>query len=481
MDIKINNSNLIITNRDLLREGEKYRYKRRYFRSVPGFEYMSSSPWSTRLGVVGEGGAEWKVLKVKEKAFGVSYSKEEIEVLKDLLPSLMLNETQEVAEQVVFAINNDDLLTLYRKFYPISDLSQFKKEISELSDSESVPIKNTCLQYRSGRRYNILQLVNDLCNSGCYILTDSNILGEYKRISRGTYDLLSGKLDIYRRDYGWSKLLKVRMNLSRANISLTYSSRVTVTIPENESGVKAGERDCVSIKSMCIVCDCKPWTEEIFIRCPDKALLKKLKSVPGLVKYGLLFEDEVALDLTKIPILKRADLRVNQYSIRKAEYNRLKTRIAVMYLEGLEKKTWSKEESFLASLGIYNDNYYYGDQIPEETTSNYEVVTLETTLCGDFSDYQIKKNIKSFKNYGWCRNKSINDILKEVKSSGLSLEDWKKRKESAYKVVGELKFKLIFGKTLAFDLQKKHKCTEEEVEYSGLRILYKLKKKEIQL
>ena len=183
MDIKINNSNLIITNRDLLREGEKYRYKRRYFRSVPGFEYMSSSPWSTRLGVVGEGGAEWKVLKVKEKAFGISYSKEEIEILKDLLPSLMLNETQEVAEQVVFAINNDGLLTLYRKFYPISDLSQFKKEISELSDSESVPIKNTCLQYRSGRRYNILQLVNDLCNSGCYILTDSNILGEYKRIS----------------------------------------------------------------------------------------------------------------------------------------------------------------------------------------------------------------------------------------------------------------------------------------------------------
>ena len=48
-------------------------------------------------------------------------------------------------------------------------------------------------------------------------------------------------------------------------------------------------------------------------------------------------------------------------------------------------------------------------------------------------------------------------------------------------MVGELKFKLIFGKTLAFDLQKKHKCTEEEVEYSGLRILYKLKKKEIQL
>ena len=463
MDIRINNSNLVLTNRTYLEPGEKCRYKESYVigeRSI--WTVCRPIDWSN---------AHYKILTTKNTYSGVEYSQEELTMLKNMLITMSRKRNLDVAEVLCRAIDSPRISLAFQKLlFEPNSIEHFKEFITKCwsNEPEIVSIIKTevCRQYKPGNRYNILDLSKDLVRYKCKILTDPEMIEKYIRISAKTKYVSSPEYSD-----PWGKIIKTKMHSERANLNLQYSLPVSVRIPENTEGVPEGYWTGKTIKSMCLVCDGEVWTKEIIIQCSDKTFLKKLKSVPGLVKFSLLYCDELVLDLTKIPIVKRSGLRhITNYALGRAEYIRYKSSLGEVYrriMSDRKKEEKSKEELFLESLGICGDLYY--PEISEEVTERiYEASYIRTELL-NIKHSATRQRVEKFIKGGTTGSKVMDNILEEIKSSEKTELEWREEKLKAQERIGELKFRLLMRKHLFFDQPGNHNISETYI-FNGLEM-----------
>ena len=198
----------------------------------------------------------------------------------------------------------------------------------------------------------------------------------------------------------------------------------------------------------------------------------------GVVKSDLVFADELLLDLTKLPIIRKDKTKVRSIDLARAESNIRLAEIAEMYIrckEWMERKAVSvlpdkidrlekdDAEKFLNGLGIYGDKYI-PTHVTTSTDKSYETLEVVSSISGIPKDpyTQVRNYINGLKK---CNNivKCFldNQVVPRLKSSTYkeAKEVWKKEKERNIALLRDLKFRLIMSKNLSLYEHKSPKVT----------------------
>ena len=420
------------------------------------------------------GTTKWK----KEKYDGIAKDVM-MKWMKALYPSRL-----DTAELLCHAIGYGNLLNEFYSTYGTEMIRDFYKHIDSIIDGAehgTKSVKKYAKQYVASK-YSCYDLLRDIIEAkDVQIYTDSDLLGKYRRISRGT---LTGASLIPDR---WCKAIGIVGNRTRANLSISYDSNVTVEIPENTFGIPAGPKELTSTRSFCIIKDGVLWSRRLGIKTKNQTLLRKLRN-SGVIEMGLVYDDEYLLDLSRIPVISCSKTRhISSYTMAsaelKVEYSRMgylfslyKERAERLGIKA-EKTPAAKptpEEQFLHGLGIYGDKY-----IPPKTTaaaveSTYESIEIVGNLSGFLKDPagQIIKYI----NTGKSDYEYVNEILKSVEEkhtkSGRTwaeeIKFWDNENGKRIKILRDLKFRFILGKTLKFsDNPNKVENVRVEVHLGG--------------
>ncbi len=117
------------------------------------------------------------------------------------------------------------------------------------------------------------ELIDDLVKDKADILTDSELIGKYLRISSAVD---TGAKFVHEK---WSRITGKLGNRRRANMSLTIMGKVKVNIPENEFDIEPGDREFPAFRSVCIIKDGSIWVPKIGVRLHSKKLIQKLKMI----------------------------------------------------------------------------------------------------------------------------------------------------------------------------------------------------------
>ena len=375
------------------------------------------------------------------------------EVMKDHL---------DTAELLCRAVKDSELLSSFygsygdlNNVYKLAWKKYTKGGIKNDAVIDSAPL------YSSRRKYSVYDLLNDLIADKASIYTDYELIGKkYKKISRTTRDGSEYVPD------KWKNIIGLIGNRTRANLNLAYYGIVSVNVPKNTFGIPEGPRELKTIKSYCIVKDGVLWTSLIGVRINSRKLIKKLKLV-GAVKGELVYDNELLLDLSKLPIIKKAQTKVRPIDLARSEAGIKLAEIAQMYLR---KKKWmdaakvsvlptkiakpkkSDSEAFLNGLGIYGDTFV-PNSVETETTETYNAYQVIADITG------IPKNpeaqIRTYINNPSVCNVIIKgfldqEVIPELKGKTYDelIEIWEKRKDVCIKRLRDLKFKLIMSKNL---------------------------------
>ena len=380
--------------------------------------------------------------------------------MKALYPSRL-----DTAELLCHAIGYGNLLKEFYESYGTEMIRDFYRHIDEIINgavSGTKVSKKYARQYVAPR-YSIYDLLKDLIDAkDVQIYTDPDLLGKYKRISRGA---ISGSTVLPDK---WCKATGLVGNRTRANLSISYDSKVSVEIPENEFGIAPGPVELTSTRSFCIIKDGILWSRKIGVKTQNSYLLKKLKSAK-VIEMGLVYEDEYLLDLSKLPVISSTKTKyISSHIMARAELRVEYTRIGNLWAsykeasERLGKKAekvsvvFTPKEKFLHSLGIYGDTYVPTKTAASKVESTYEAFEVIGNISGFLKDPsgQVLKYI----NKGSSDYEYINEILKDIEKkhieSGRSyaseVKFWEQENRKRIKELRDLKFRFILGKTLKF-------------------------------
>ena len=381
--------------------------------------------------------------------------------LKALYPSRL-----DTAELICHAIGYGNLLNEFYSSYGTDMIRDFYRHIdSIINGSEAgTKISKKYVKQYVAPRYSVYELLRDILEAGdVQIYTDPDLLGKYKRISRGTK---TGATTLPDR---WCKAIGVVGNRTRANLSISYDSKVTVEIPTNSLGIPAGPKELTSTRSFCIIKDGVLWSRKLGIKTKNSTLLRKLRNSKA-IEMGLVYDDEYLLDLSKIPVISCAKTRyITSHTMASAELKVEYSRIAYLYslykeraerlgtkAEKIPVAKPTPEEQFLHGLGIYGDKYIPPKTVTASVESTYESIEVVGNLLGFLKDPsgQILKYI----NTGTSSYEYVNEILKDIEkkhaTSGRTwaeeIKFWDNENGKRIKVLRDLKFRFILGKTLKF-------------------------------
>jgi hypothetical protein len=327
----------------------------------------------------------------------------------------------------------------------------FKDEIID-TDTLSFPL------YREGKRYSIYELVDDLIKDNSFILDTNN----FKLISPIS---INKTLETSRMSDEWCRILGKTGNKKRANLSINFLANICAEIPENNVGIEPGKLHLTSPRKICIVKDGLIINSNITVKINSKELQRKLKKV-NIIKERLLYDNELTLNLSSLPIINRNKLKINIFDVAQTEANYTFSSMACNYLEKLiymrDKKLTScpkkitkeksDKEKYLESLGIYNTTLH-SEEV--HTDSNAKYIVNEVTGSLESIPKYYSDNI-----YCYCHKLKcptiISDFLKNIdnKLKSVSLDDLYKDYKEKYKIyekkLRDLKFKMLLGRTLNF-------------------------------
>lgn len=402
----------------------------------------------------------WGLIKTEGKYSSISYTAEDKRIMQDYLCAMIEMEHFDTAENLCFALNDEEISKRFYSAYGREALKSFCEYVKSNIPSTSGSLRYSKIYQRN--RYSVYQLVKDLVEDKSMIYTDPSLIGSYTKISRG---VRSGSSFVPDR---WSKVIDFSGNMTRANLSLTYSGPHFVNIPENEFGITSGLKEVKAVKSFCIVKDGLLWTTQLGVKVNNKRLLNKFRGA-GILKSNLVYDDEYLLDLTQIPIIGKSSLRFvksgllaayeGMYEMRKINieyYTRAKYKAEKGLSKLPEKIELEESEKFLHSLGIYGENYippHVSVDIPSREYETLELVGIVNGLPNN-----IVREITSFINKGKCRNSLLQKLLQESYNLAVfAKNDYNKLikeeikcKDQMAKNIRDHKFRLIMGKTLRF-------------------------------
>ena len=270
--------------------------------------------------------------------------------------------------------------------------------------------------YRGRKRYSIYELVNDLIEDNSFILDTKN----FKLISPKTSN---AKVSTERIPDEWCRVLGKTENKKRANISINFLANILVEIPENNVGIEPGPMHVTAPRKICIIKDGLLINPELIVKVNSKGLQQKLVGT-GIVKERLLYKNELALDLTKLPIINRSKLKVDIFDVAQTEVRYTMSSIACEYLERriymrdkkvstcperLPKPNKSDREKYLENLGIYGSSLC-PTKVKTESNSTYLVNEVSGKI------YDMSSRYYSDEVYLYCNSSlqsKCNPVIKD--------------------------------------------------------------------
>jgi hypothetical protein len=501
MKIKINNSKLSIVELNFTKgdtkvsgiDKNKLRYQRilltspgsHQFTVLPATSDTVSLPSSVQKARYSEA---WAIEKDTTKATKEKYTGFDKDVMlkwmKVLYPSHL-----DTAELLCHACGYGNVTKAFYESYGTDMIRDFYRLIDSITSGMSSGTKKSDKKFPcqyTAPKYNIYRLLKDMVEAGdVKIYTDPDLIGKYKRITRGVKT--AGTLVPDK----WCEVIGIVGNKTRANLSLSYKSTISVPIPANSFGI-TGPKDLECIRSYCIVKDGIAWSTKLGIKTKNKSLIRKLYG-SGIIEMGLVYDDEYLLDLEKLPVISVSDTKnITSWNLAKAEVAVEYARIGSMWASRkamMERKKLSvcpkkmdldaisPEEAFLHSLGIYGDKY-----IPKTTaldvTKSYESFEVEgiiSQLPKDPSG-QVINAINGSATTNAIVKAIVEDIERKHNLSGKTYQEtmdyWENEKMSRIKNLRDLKFRLILGKTLKFSDNRGRKIENVSVKYPVVGLNY---------
>lgn len=411
----------------------------------------------------------WIVVKEKGKRFeGIEYNTEELKLLlsfaacttfdyKNLTESILLATKCKPAINNFYETFGENQRRIFVQLLRDMIFNDFKK--CEFETPNIVPIYN-----RS--KYSVCSVLEDLIKDKAKIMMNSELVGEYRKISQAPITIKESGVTINKDD--WSDVTKLLGNKTRANLSLSINQTVEIDIPENEFGIE-NKVKAIREKSYCIIKDGTLWQRRLAVKVSDD-LRRKLKRYKGLI-YGELFDkNELLLDLSKLPVVSKSKmhcLSLNYLSTLVAKEKL--SNIALEYINFTypePKRERPEKEKFLNNLGIVDGVYYPKKESPSNSK--------EVSYCANMIEarvylglgmkkrqelyFNINDNKDYYKDYSSTKYSLLNEFITNIVLKDLTKENvkekrqyWEEEKRKANKLIRENIFKLIMTKDLRFD------------------------------
>ena len=248
---------------------------------VIGKHLISTPNWDRSKG-------SWIMVKTNVKNVDLpNYDIEDLRVLSAFIQYTWYKGYIATCELLCHASGNEGIIdAFYRSYGPLSKaplgikflaLKRTNSDFSMAVARESQYPK--CFERR---RYSITRLLRDIVKYKAQVLLDSDLVGEYTRISK------SGKQKSQIDWSTWSDVSSLVGNKERANISLRVVSKDGNWSSVNVIRDGVRNLDYIGIKS--------------------KELSKILKK-RRLVEFTLIQKDEVLINLEKVPVVSRGDFK----------------------------------------------------------------------------------------------------------------------------------------------------------------------------
>jgi len=270
-------------------------------------------------------------------------------------------------------------------------------------------------------------------------------------------------------------------NRTRANLSLSYETAITIEVPENTFGVAPGPRDLKTRRSFCLVKDGVVWQKWVGVKTKNKNLIRKMYCA-GIIKSGIVYSDEFLINLEALPAIGKNDIRfITSTRMANAEASIELCKIAGAwarrkeYMESksltvcpkLPQPVLSDADKFLHKLGIFGDTY-----VPQKTEVDTVTKTYET--------YEVIGHVIGISDPSLLAMKFINgvDISPAVKnfltkveknhnSSGRTWKEevsfWEAETMRRIDILRSLKYRFILGKSMKF-------CDNRQTKVENVRV-----------
>ena len=429
----------------------------------------------------------WVLERTKTKNISAEpYDEAQSEILRYVIVPLTYHHVS-TAEIFIQALGDIKIQKLFYESYgdkKLRDFQEFLLNYETKKDSIKDPkISNYSPIYQNTRRYSVFDLIDDLVKDKADILTDSELIGKYLRISSAVD---TGAKFVHEK---WSRITGKLGNKRRANMSLTFMGKVKVNIPENEFDIEPGDREFPAFRSVCLIKDGSIWMPKIGVRLHSKKLIQKLRML-RVISEDLLFDGEYTLDLTKLPVVNRNYTRkIDAGSIFYPEIQNKLAKIAISYLD---RKIWmkkmklkvypekrdldvkeevDKKKEFLKNLGIYDDEFYPVKYKTIDPKHSYSTTEIERKIVGLPEDFKL--HLHKHINKGKCSNVIIEKLLAKIDKEILRGKDLNMLREyyinfektTRSKII-ENNFRLILNKNLTVKERKREKKIESGTTYS---------------
>lgn len=384
-----------------------------------------------------------------------SYTVDELKLIMSFL-YVLVSDNQDTSEILSLCTEDYNIISKFYSSYGKSGIDSFKNYIKECIRDPKYSPKITKEHYPinyARNKYSIQNLITDLIIDGAEILTNKYLIGEIDNISIKRKDTSGIQAPS---ENEWYKVLGVLGNKTRANLSIRFSKKVMIFIPNNDLGIDSGMKKFESTGSICLVRDGVLWQKTLGVRVSSK-LAGKLKRL-GMVKGDLLYPGEYLIDLSLIPIVSKSKIKeVTSSVLAELEVRSLLADIAIEYLNYMYPdvvETLSKEEEFYKSLGIVNGVYYPKDTETVKTGKSYSTTELISTISGLPINHSERlkefSRIKSKKSYSGAIYSFINN-LGITPSNVIELKKkWKLEKANISLKLRDAKFQIITSRSSKF-------------------------------
>ena len=416
----------------------------------------------------------WVVKRVKGGRFmDVRYNSDDIKLLLCFAGSSCFDYVG-LTEKLVLASRVNDAISDFYSYYGEEGKNMMKKRFNSYIKNGldqnccllSSPYPSIIPTYEKSR-YSVHSLINDLCKSHAKILMNEELLGKYNKISFGPV-IDKGDEDVIIDEDKWCDIIGLLGNKSRANLSVRINQTVVIkNIEKNDFGIDK-EITVDGPRTFCVIKDGMLWQKRLAIKV-DKTLKRKLKRYKNLICGELFNDDELVLDLTKLPIETKS--RTYCFSVSEISRIALKERLASIALEYLgniypeKSKEKTDKDKFLSQYGVVDGEFDFNYCKTKPTETYRELVYPITYFIDglDINSTKRRKNYLSFSSDDKCDNVIIDNFLYKNRFSGsLKPEEveekrkyWSEEREKARVRLRSSVFSLIMNKRLEFSIKDK--------------------------
>lgn len=449
---------------------------------------------------------EYWFIENSSKSFGdnIYYDKvdfkELVLIIKCLTKYFLYNNNNlEVLEKLILSTKDDAIISKFYDIYGKNDIKDYALLLDNIVNTDNykqTPCKDTYNNiYTRERNYSVYRLLDELSLEKAEILLDPSLIGDYNAVSKKKVDRRKDNEIQYRE---WSKIYGLTRNKTRANISISYTGKALVQVPNNPYNIVPGEREVSVKKSICIIRDGRLNQDKIGIRASSK-LISKLKKLG--VAEPLLYKNECLINLSKLPVISKKDIKlVSSYYMAKIEASYIVAKVVTEYLDlfypektittnysSIEEK---QKDEFLRSIGIVGDFYVpnKADLINQDSYTTVELITyIDSNIIPQVASKRYSL-YRVYKNNGACKNSSINSILRHVDFTGdidKLRKYWKERLDKFAEEIRKRKFQIIMSKVTKFSdnifIEDAYKRITDISTNVDFRISWKFNKKTINL